>query len=385
MIKVLIHWSEISLKGKNKSFFEHKLKERILEVCHDVRITKLPSALLVISFGQHDEIRENLRRVFGISHFLFAREIKAGFKNTEGALKRIAQEAIDLLKEKEFKSFCVATKRSDKTFGRTSPKVNEYVGEAIQKAINTRVQLKNPEISLCIEMVAKRIFVSTERCGGPGGLPTGTSGSLFALLSGGIDSPVAAWKMMRRGASCDFIHFHSYPQTDKASIEKAKDLARELAKWQGHSKLFLAPFLPIQKEFFFKCEKKYLVLLYRRVMMKMAQEFALKNKALGLVTGESLGQVASQTLENMAAVSEVCELPIYRPLIGNDKEEIIKTAKDIGTYDISILPHEDCCSLFVPKHPEIRASAEELVEEEKKIDLLGLIEAALNNTEEIII
>ncbi|MEK7482597.1 MAG: tRNA uracil 4-sulfurtransferase ThiI, partial [Patescibacteria group bacterium] len=211
---------------------------------------------------------------------------------------------------------------------------------------------------------------------GPGGLPLGTGGKAVALISGGIDSPVAAYLAMKRGVEIIFLHFHSYPYTNKASIEKVEKLVGHLSRYQKKPKLYLAPFGDIQKEILLKTPAKLRVVLYRRMMLRIAQALAEKEKALALITGESIGQVASQTLENMAAIQEVCVLPILRPLVGWDKEEIIKAARDIGSFDISSLPDQDCCSKFVPEHPETKAKMAEVKAAEKKLNIRKLFASA---------
>lgn len=372
MEQVLIHWNEIGLKGKNLSFFEGKLRDRIRGCDPTVRIVRLPSTLLLRSSLTKDALRQKLQRVFGIASFSFVEEIR--FRDIDHLVQEVTNRALPLLAGAA--NFCVRAKRSDKSFPVTSQEINERVGRAVQDALGIAVRLSNPDVTLIVEVLEGRAFFVVERCQGPGGLPTGSAGRLTVLLSGGIDSPVASWKMMSRGAIADLVHFHSYPQTNRASLEKAKDLARLLGAWQGPTTLFLVPLLPVQKQLLLTVDKRALVLLYRRAMMRIAERIARDRGALGLVTGESLGQVASQTLENMAVTSSAATLPIYRPLVGSDKEEIIELARRIKTFDISTRPHEDCCSLFVPAHPLTRATICEIEREEKKVDLDRLCDEA---------
>jgi thiamine biosynthesis protein ThiI len=243
------------------------------------------------------------------------------------------------------------------------------------------VNLSQPDRTIFIELVEKWAFVGREKISGSGGLPTGSSGKILALLSGGIDSPVASYQMLRRGCEVDFIHFHSYPYVDEASVSKVKDLAFHLSHWQKTTKLYLIPFLEVQKKIVMETRADYRIILYRRYMFRTAQCLAKKIKAQALVTGESLGQVASQTLENISLIQQVVSLPIFRPLIGYDKNKIITQAKQIKTYELSILPHQDCSSLFVPEHPVTKAQYFLVENEEIKLPQENLINDMLNRLE----
>ena len=409
---IICHYAEIGLKGKNRRFFEERLIENIKMALKrgSFEFVKRISGRILIKLstewaekaerekGEVDKIKTALKSVFGIANFSFTGDVplKATGKITgEHPLKvdAIGEKAMEILKDKKFKTFKVASQRSDKNFPLTSQQINEQVGAFILEKFpaksgtppfgggkiqnsKIKVDLESPDVILYIEVVEKQAFLYTDKIKGPGGLPLGTGGKAVALISGGIDSPVAAYLAMKRGVEIIFLHFHSYPYTNKASIEKVEKLVGHLSRYQKKPKLYLAPFGDIQKEILLKTPAKLRVVLYRRMMLRIAQALAEKEKALALITGESIGQVASQTLENMAAIQEVCVLPILRPLVGWDKEEIIKAARDIGSFDISSLPDQDCCSRFVPEHPETKAKMAEVKAAEKKLNIRKLFASA---------
>lgn len=387
---IICHYSEIGLKGKNRKFFEEKLVENIkktLKKKDHFSFVRRISGRILIKLGKKGrekkkEIIRLLKSVFGIANFAFAQE-------GEAKIEEIEKRALKILEGKKFKSFKIATQRSDKTFPFTSQEVNERVGEYILKNLKTqyskrkslsknlKVDLTQPDITVFIEIVEGKAFFFLAKIRGAGGLPVTTGGRAIALLSGGIDSPVAAYFVMRRGVRIIFVHFHAYPYTQKASIEKAKKIVKIFEKYQFTSRLYLVPFAKIQEEIVLKSPSKIRMVLYRRAMMKIAEKIAQKEKAQALVTGESIGQVASQTLENIRVIDEAVRLPIFRPLLGFDKEEIIRKAKEIETFEISILPHEDCCLRFLPKYPETKGKLEEIKEVEKKIPLISLMKKVL--------
>ncbi len=376
---VICHYAEIGLKGKNRKFFEETLIRNIKQVlpAGSFEFVKRISGRLIIKLTpqvKEKEITIGLKKVFGIAYFSFA--VSCGQK-----IEEIKKQALALLKDKKFKSFRITTQRSKKEFKLNSQEINEKVGEHIFKELKKEVNLSKPNITCFIEIVENFTFLYLKKIKGLGGLPTGVSSKAVVLLSGGIDSPVAAFEIMSRGVRVIFIHFHSIPFTSQASIEKTEDLVKVLNKYQGKSKIYMIPFAEIQKEISVKTDAKLRIILYRRFMMRIAQEIAKKEGALALVTGDSIGQVASQTLENINVVSRVTQLPIFRPLIGLDKEEIIKKAEKIETFKISILPHQDCCVRFLPKHPETRAKLEEVEAAEKKLDIKKLISEAVRNIE----
>lgn len=375
---ILIHYHEIALKGKNRSFFEDKLIGNIKKATGAKRVEK-DFGRLVIKLDQEDQFRplsQQLTRIFGLANFSPAWETAKNYP-------QIKKSALQLIKTKVFSSFRVTAHRGDKNFPLTSQEINEKLGRAITLKRGGRVKLKDPQLNLQVEIGQKKAYLYFKKTKGLGGLPVSTAGKVFCLLSGGIDSPVAAYQMIKRGAGVDFVHFHSYPKTDQASIEKTKQLVKVLNQYQFEAQLYLIPFLDFQKEAFKKTDHRFLVVLYRRAMFQIAQKIASENGCMGLVTGESLGQVASQTLANMAVASRHLTMPVYRPLIGQDKQEVIDLAKSIGTYEISIEPHQDCCSLFVPKHPATKTSLTDILKEEKKIAKKKIIEELLKKTKKM--
>lgn len=378
---VVCHYHEIGLKGKNRKFFEEKLVANLKRVLGQENfefVRRISGRILIKlskrAMSKRRAIEKSLKKVFGLANFAFSVKV-------EPRIGEIKKAAIGLLKDKKFKTFRVTTQRSEKEFPLTSQQINEQVGDEIRVKLKKEVNLKNPNITCFIEIVGKDAFIYSEKIKGAGGLPSGVSGKAVALLSGGIDSPVAAYQIMKRGTKVIFLHFHSFSYTDYASIEKAKEIVDLLSQYQGQSKLYLLPFAKIQEQILTKTPAKLRVVLYRRMMMRIGQRIAAKEKALALVAGESIGQVASQTLENIKAIEEAVSLPVFRPLIGQDKQEIIDQAKKINTFKISILPHQDCCARFVPKHPATRARLEEVKKAEEGIDINQLVNEAIKQTE----
>ena len=380
---IICHYDEIGLKGKNRKFFEEKLRDNIRQNLKKIISDKVEgfeyikriSGRIIVKLTEdgekkEEEISRALQNVFGIAYFAFA--VSCGQKMNE-----IKKTALEILSEKKFKTFRISCQRSKKEFPLTSQEINEQVGAHIVERLNGKVKLENPNVDCFIEIVDSFTFLYLEKIRGAGGLPSGTSGKVIVLLSGGIDSPVSTYYILKRGATAIFLHFHSLPYTSPASLDKTKELATALNKFQLNSKLYLVPFIEIQKQIMTKAPAKMRVILYRRFMMRIAEKISKKEGALAIVTGESLGQVASQTMENMAAIEECVKIPILRPLIGFDKKEIIVKAEEIETYEISILPHEDCCSLFVPKHPETKAKIQEVIKAEKDLDIKKLVEEAV--------
>jgi thiamine biosynthesis protein ThiI len=278
-------------------------------------------------------------------------------------------------------SFRVTARRADKRFAATSPEIERAIGQRVQEATGWPVNLSRPELVIRVEVLTHDAFFSFDREAGAGGLPIGTGGKVMALLSGGIDSPVAAWRLMRRGCRTSFVHFHSYPILSHTSQEKARELARLLTRHQLRSRLFLVPFGAIQQQVVVTIPPPLRVVVYRRLMMRIAERLAIRAGAHALVTGDSVGQVASQTIENLAVVGGVATLPILRPLIGMDKEEITLEAQRIGTYETSIVPDEDCCTLFTPRFPATRASGAAVEAAERGLDLAALVDRAVGQAE----
>jgi tRNA uracil 4-sulfurtransferase len=287
---------------------------------------------------------------------------------------------LDSLNGARFESFRIETQRGDKTFPMTSPEINRRLGAAVKAKSGARVDLENAAFTVTVEILPRDAFFGFNKISGPGGLPVGASGRLVVLISGGIDSPVAAYRMMQRGCRLIFVHFHSAPFQDRTSQEKVRQLLSVLTRHQFASRLYLVPFGEIQRQIVAAVARPLRVVLYRRMMLRIAEAIARKEKAKALVTGESLGQVASQTLDNMAVIQQATRLPILRPLVGMDKQEIIDQARRIGTFETSSIPDQDCCQLFVPKHPATKARFDEVEEDETKFDVKELLRYGIDNS-----
>jgi thiamine biosynthesis protein ThiI len=381
---IICHYSEIGLKGKNRIFFERKLKENIKHALNAsipnsfVTIQRLRGRFLIklTQYGQSStsQIKEILINIFGLAYFAFAYE-------SEPDLDIIKLDSLDLMKRLEFSTFRVTARRIDSNFPYTSQELNEEVGAEILKKLDKIVNLKYPEATCFIDVLDEGTFLFSEKIQSAKGLPIGVSGTVIVMLSGGIDSPVAAYYAMKRGMHVIYIHFHSVPLVSEASVEKVRDTVAILKKYQPRSKLYLIKFAPIQQQIMVDCYEKLRVVLYRRYMMKIAEKVAEIEKAKAIYTGEALGQVASQTIENITVVEESVNLPIMRPLIGFDKLEIISKAQEIGTFEISILPHQDCCTLYVPKHPSTKAKLIDVLKNEASLDNDALINKALDTAQ----
>lgn len=375
----IVHYSEIGVKGKNRAFFEKSLINNLRKALWGTgyaHVRRISGRLLVElkDNSDLDEIQNRLSKVFSISHYALAYASQQNIANLQA-------DALNLVQGCDFHTFKVETKRSQKNFPLTSPEINAQIGGYLVEHTGASVDLGNPDLTCFIEIVEKYAFIYLSKNRGLGGLPVGVSGQVAVLLSGGIDSPVASWLMMKRGAKAVFVHFYSYPYTDIASLEKVKELVELLTVHQYHSRLYLVPFIDIQKDIVAHTPPDLRVILYRRMMIRIAEILAHKENAQALITGESLGQVASQTLANIRVIDDSAQLPILRPLIGQDKGEIIEQARRIGTYEISVLPYDDCCALFVPKHPATNASLDVVKSAEENLDINTLIEEAISQVE----
>jgi thiamine biosynthesis protein ThiI len=375
---ILIHYHEINLKGKNRGWFEKRLQENVISILDKATYNsahRFAGRLLISlrSDSPSDDILRRLKHVFGIANFSPVCEVPAELEAIRTALS-------ELIRTKTFNSFKIQSRRATKEFPLNSQQLNEELGAFVQNLTKASVRMENPELVCHVEIAAGRAFIYTDKVAGAGGLPSGTGGRVLCLLSGGIDSPVAAYRLMRRGCRVLFIHFHSYPDTTVESQEKVRRIIRILSRYQLRSELHLVPFVELQREIIAYAPQPLRVVLYRRFMVRIAEALAVREKVSALITGDSLGQVASQTLENLRTVSAAASLPIFRPLIGDDKEDIMRTARQIGTYDISILPDQDCCSLFVPRHPETMSSLEQADKAESLLDVPKLVESALSAT-----
>jgi thiamine biosynthesis protein ThiI len=375
MKSVIIHYQEIALKGKNRPWFVARLVRNIREATRglDVAQVRVLQGRIEVVLGpaaSWDAVRERVALVFGIGNFA-----RAGRAPLD--VDAIAAEILNDLGPENPATFRVSAKRADKRFPLSSPEIEREVGGRIKEARNWRVDLSKPELTINVEALTTEAFYSFGKIRGPGGLPVGASGRVACLLSGGIDSPVAAWRMMRRGCRVLFIHFHSYPILSRASQEKARELARLLTRFQFHSRLFLVPFGEIQQRVVLAVQPPLRVVVYRRLMMRIAERIARLNRAQALVTGDVVGQVASQTLENMATIGSVVALPVLRPLVGMDKEEITAEAQRLGTYPVSIIPDQDCCTLFTPRHPATKAKPQEVERAEEGLPMDEIVADAV--------
>jgi thiamine biosynthesis protein ThiI len=303
-------------------------------------------------------------------------------EKTARDIDELRARILESLNGARFESFRIETQRGDKTFPLNSPEINRQLGAAVKEQSGARVDLSNPELTVTVEILPHDAFFGFEKISGAGGLPVGASGRLVALISGGIDSPVAAYRMMKRGCRLIFVHFHSAPYLDKTSQEKVRQLITLLTRHQFLSRLYLVPFGEIQRQIVTAVNRPLRVVLYRRMMLRIAEAIARKEKAKALVTGESLGQVASQTLENISVIQQAATLPILRPLVGMDKQEIIDQARRMGTFDISSIPDQDCCQLFVPKHPATKARFDEVEEAESRLEILELLRYGIDQASE---
>lgn len=378
---ILIKNGELALKGLNRSTFEDILIKNIrkrIKPLGEFEYRKEQSTVSVVPMDDYidmDEVSDRISRVFGIAAYSRALQV-------EKDMQIILDKAPEYLAEqlKEARTFKVEGKRSDKKFPLKSPEISAEVGGAIlSKFPHLKVDVRNPDILVTIEIREKFAFIRGNQTKGAGGMPTGTAGKASILISGGIDSPVAAYMMAKRGLVLNAIHFASPPYTSPQSEEKVHNLLRKVSKYSGNICLLTVGFTEIQEEIRDKCPEELFTLIMRRFMMRIAQRLAEKEESKALITGESLGQVASQTLNALACTDAVVGMPVFRPLIGLDKDEIIKVSRKIDTFDISIEPYEDCCTVFTPKHPKTKPQISVIEAAEQALDVEALIERALNN------
>ncbi len=373
------HYHEIALKKKNRGFFERKLVVNIKRALGSLpyRSVRLWSRRVVVELKQDSpvgEFRDRLGRVFGLANYASAWIVSSVLENLQTA-------AWELIQNREYESFKISAKRSDKRYPLTSPEIERRLGSFLQKRSAKRVQLGGPDLTCYVQILGEEALLHFEKLRGPGGLPVSTSGKVAVLISGGIDSPVAAYKIMKRGCRPLFVHFHSHPHTSLDAQIKVMELVEHLCRHQPSSRLYMVPFASAQRSIVAFTPARTRVILYRRMMVRIANRIAARDNAKALVTGDSVGQVASQTLDNIRVVSAVSRLPILRPLIGDDKEEIIAVARRIGTFEVSIGSDDDCCSMFVPKHPETSAKLEQVEQAEAPLAIEELVSAALQGTQ----
>ena len=377
MHSVLIRYHEIALKKGNRRYFTELLKRNILAAVKDFgpkEIRSLPARILV-TFKNHPasaDLIERISAVFGVANFSLVERV-------DRDLEALRRQILTALNGHSFESFRIETQRGDKSFPLGSPEINRQLGAAVKEKSNARVDLEHPEFTVIVEILPNNAFFGFNKIAGAGGLPVGSSGRVVALISGGIDSPVAAYRLMQRGCRMIFVHFHSVPYQDRTSQEKVRRLVQRLTRHQSTSRLYLVPFGEIQRQIVATVARPLRVVLYRRMMLRISETIARKDKAKALVTGESLGQVASQTLDNMAVIQQATRLPILRPLVGMDKQEIINQARRIGTFEISSIPDQDCCQLFVPAHPATKAHFAAVEEDEAKLATAELVRYGVEN------
>lgn len=376
----LISFGEIGLKGKNRPFFETTLVKRIkksLSLFKDLKVYKTHGRIFVETKANSSEVVDRLKRIFGIVGISLALRTQLNLEDICNAAVSLLEEYDDL----QGKTFKIEARRPNKSFPCKSPEIASRVGAYVLK--NTTgliVDVHKPQITINVE-VREKAYVYIKKAAGPGGLPIGVSGKAMLLLSGGIDSPVAGWLTMKRGVEVQAIYFHSFPFTSDRAKEKVIDLCRVLAGYSGRFKLHVVSFTEVLKILQKNTPNELLTILMRRMMIRIAQKIAKSEGCLGLVTGESIGQVASQTLESLVATNQVAEIPVFRPLIAMDKKEIIQKAEEIGTFEISTRPFEDCCSLFVPEHPKTRPDLNYVTQSEQLLNINELTEKALKNIE----
>jgi thiamine biosynthesis protein ThiI len=376
MNSVIVHYQEIALKGRNRPYFISKLVRNVRRQLSDLDVKDVRALMgrvevLLGPEASYEEVAGRLRHVFGVANYS-----KAG--RTAIDLDAISGAIIEDLAGHEAVTFRVNAKRGDKTFAMTSPEIEREIGARIVQATGWKVKLDHPQLAVNVELLHRQAFYSFGKTPGAGGLPSGVSGRVVCLLSGGIDSPVAAYRLMKRGCSALLVHFHSYPFLSKASQEKVGEIAELLTRYQMRTTLRLVPFGELQRQVVLSVPAPLRVIIYRRLMLRIAERIARDNRARALVTGEVIGQVASQTLDNLTVIAAATSMPVLRPLIGTDKEEIVQEAQRIGTYETSIIPDQDCCQLFTPRSPETHARRRYVEEAETKLPIEEMVQAAID-------
>jgi len=384
---IVVHYHELWLKRGNRRFFLHKLREALRRALDGIAVNRIsrPSDRLIVEIADAANVEEALQRltrVSGISHLAIARVLQHPTLHSD-PLDTIRDAAWEEVRGEQFATFAVRARRSDKSFPLNAMAIEREIGGYLFNKLqaegrNVRVNLKAPALTCRIEITRGPLLVYARRILGPGGLPPNTAGRLVCLLSGGFDSAVAAYKMMKRGAHLSFVHFWGGgAAAGESSVHVARQLVERLVPWQFTAKLYLVPFEPLQREIAAQAPESFRTLLYRRLMLRVAERIALRSGGKGVITGDSLGQVASQTLQNLQSVGSIAKLPLYRPLVGEDKLEIQEIARRIGTHDISEQPFHDCCPVFQPKSPALFATAEALDAAEASFDVASLVDRAI--------
>ena len=385
---LLINYDEIALKGGNRRYFENRLQKNIRSALKDLGGSHLKPRFgrFLLRLGSEtslERVCSRLERIPGIALFSPCISTSADLDSVKIAMDTVLEPLLESGEEPDH--FAVVSRRANKELPFTSTEANEIIGKYVQEKTGWKVRLKKPQLPLYLFFVNNDCFLALDRVRGLGGLPTGTTGKVACLLSGGIDSPVSTARIMKRGADAVFIHFHSHPHTTLASQEKVRDLAGQVVPPGHRVRLYMVPFAPTQNRIITECPARLRVILYRRYMVRAAEAIAHKEGARALVTGDSLGQVASQTLENLHTINAVATLPILRPLVGMHKAEIIRDARQLGSFETSIEPHDDCCSYLMPPKPATRSTPEQLEAAEKNLDTESEIrELVENSTVEVV-
>lgn len=380
----LVRCGEVALKGMNKPYFERVLLERVKNAlkCWDETEAKWIDGLMFVRVDAsipEDEVLSKCTKVFGVASASVAVECE---KDIDAIGKKAAEFMQEIIDNEGVKTFKVKGKRADKTFPVESPEIGRVVGAIVLKNCKVlSVDVHNPDVILTVDVRREGAYIFRDKIRGFGGLPLGTNGKGMILMSGGIDSPVAAFMMAKRGMTIEAVHFHSYPYTSPRAQKKVEDLVKVLAGYMGTIRMHVINLLPIQEQIVQNCPEDETTLLVRRFMMRIAEQVAIKNKNMMLITGEDLGQVASQTAEALVVTDSVVKMPVMRPLIAMDKVDIMDKAKEIGTYDISIQPYEDCCTVFLPKHPVTKPKLAKIEKSESALDVETLVKNAVASEE----
>lgn len=382
---LLVRYAEIHLKGLNRPFFEKLLVDRIKQALNPVHgnVEREQGRIFVYGVPEEriDECVNRLRLVFGIHSISIACCVEKDWEALKAAAIAETRTFAETAEVPTFKCFA---RRSDKRFPMTSEEICRELGHELLEAYpNLKVDVHRPNLPVTVEIRQNNAFVYTAEVPGAGGMPVGSNGKAMLLISGGIDSPVAGYMIAKRGVMLDAVHFYSYPYTSERARDKVVELTKLVARYAGRINLYLVPFTDIQMTIYDKCPSTETTVLMRRLMMKIAERIAKDTGSLALITGESIGQVASQTIESLCVTDDAVQMPVFRPLIGFDKEEIIEKAQKIGTFETSILPYEDCCTVFVPKHPVTKPKVDRLRESEALVDFEPLIEKAIAETEKM--
>lgn len=380
----IVRCGEVALKGMNKPYFERMLVDRIKKNVKDfdgVDVRRHEGLIFVRADKKHDKEKliRQISKVFGVASISPAVEAPS---NLDSIGEEAVKYMLELIETRGIKTFKVEAKRADKNFPVKSPDIGRIIGAKVLIGCKVlKVDVHNPDVQLFVDVRHDKSYIYQQKIAGFGGLPLGTNGKGMVLLSGGIDSPVAAWMMAKRGMVIEAVHFHSYPYTSQRAQEKVEDLARIVASYCGNFKMHVVNLLPIQEQIVQNCPEEETTILVRRFMMRIAEKIAEKNRAMMLITGENLGQVASQTAEALVVTDNCVNMPVMRPLIAMDKVDIMEKAEEIGTFETSIQPYEDCCTVFLPKHPTTKPKLSRIEESESKLNVDELVEAAVASEE----